>query len=588
VLACLPPFNSFFCAMQLEEPWGDGFGGAIASSPEQAVEDSDGLTLKLRGKSKAKAKGKPRNPPKDAKCFVLGCDEKKAGKHRWCHPHKRTHDTLKRGAAESGPDALKTLEESCEEAAKAKELFDDFENANPGGKWARKKMVDWAHWKRKYGRRVEETDREKQVLMDAEDFVGMMKKKRPHWTTVQCIEEWDRAKANAKASDIEGEGANAKLWVAKNKQRFIDHTRFIEGVAETGSKAIKDPSAQDVEALKQFAGRAAAHKTDAFFRFSAEQADLGVDDGMGEEEGKKKRKKVENQVVSDAGQGASVKPKKRIDMGVAPGQAQEQFTSSLATLENQINVAVMKGQEATTNYSKFTQENPGEVTAAMLLYKNTFDSRMSIVNAWRSGGPCVPPAITPLGPGLSPTPTGGDADTKKIEAESQEVAGTNAIPADADTKKSEAEAQAKDGTGAAPVDADTKKSEADATGGSASPFTPSASLLPQQRSMALRRLVTAEAVRVAQDPSALMCQDEMKGLADIVLTKTDVESLEKLKSQFAAAKAQAEQIKEGLLKAASVLANVVKAQHRANTMLDKKRNAADSAHELNEVKRMAK
>ena len=125
------------------------------------------------------------------------------------------------------------------------------------------------HIGKKYGKRVEETDRTKMVLMNAEDFVGMMKKKRPHWTTVMCIEEWDKAKANAKASDIEGEGANAKLWVAKNKQRFIDHKRFIEGVAETGSKAIKDPSAKDVEALKEFAGRAAAHKTDAFFRFSA-------------------------------------------------------------------------------------------------------------------------------------------------------------------------------------------------------------------------------------------------------------------------------------------------------------------------------
>ena len=51
---------------------------------------------------------------------------------------------------------------------------------------------------------------------------------------------------------------------------------------------------------------------------------------------------------------------------------------------------------------------------------------------------------------------------------------------------------------------------------------------------------------MAQDPSALMCQDEMKGLAHIVLTKTDVESLEKVKSQFAAAKAQAEQIKDGV------------------------------------------
>ena len=89
MLACLPPFNSFFCAMQLEEPWGDGFGGAIASSQEHgADEDSDGLELVTPSKGnrpKAKAKGKARNPPKNVKCFVLGCEEKKAGKHRWCH-----------------------------------------------------------------------------------------------------------------------------------------------------------------------------------------------------------------------------------------------------------------------------------------------------------------------------------------------------------------------------------------------------------------------------------------------------------------------------------------------------------------------
>ena len=141
--------------MQLEEPWGDEIGGAIGSSQENG-EDSDGLELvtPLKGKgraAKAKAKGKPRNPPKDTKCFVLGCEEKKAGKHRWCHSHNRTHESLKKQATEAGPDALKTLAESCEEAAKAKEIFDDFEHSNPGGKWSRKKMVDWAHWKKSTG-----------------------------------------------------------------------------------------------------------------------------------------------------------------------------------------------------------------------------------------------------------------------------------------------------------------------------------------------------------------------------------------------------------------------------------------------------
>ena len=52
--------------------------------------------------------------------------------------------------------------------------------------------------------------------------------------------------------------------------------------------------------------------------------------------------------------------------------------------------------------------------------------------------------------------------------------------------------------------------------GTGSPATPSGSLTPQQRSVALRNAVMAEVVRVAQDPAALMCEDEMKGLPDVV------------------------------------------------------------------------
>ena len=70
----------------------------------------------------------------------------------------------------------------------------------------------------------------------------------------------------------------------------------------------------------------------------------------------------------------------------------------------------------------------------------------------------------------------------------------------------------------------------------------------------------------------------MKGFADIVLTKTDVEALEKVKKQFTDAKAQVVQIKDGLFLASSVLVKCVKAQQKAKYAFAKMKFAAVDAH----------
>ena len=44
-----------------------------------------------------------------------------------------------------GAQTVGMAKDVCAEVPKAKELFDELDSSNPGGKWSRTKMVEWAH-----------------------------------------------------------------------------------------------------------------------------------------------------------------------------------------------------------------------------------------------------------------------------------------------------------------------------------------------------------------------------------------------------------------------------------------------------------
>eukprot|EP00969_Alexandrium_andersonii_P344360 15221287-Alexandrium_andersonii.AAC.1 len=108
-----------------------------------------------------------------------------------------------------------------------KALSDFRRNNYISGKF-RKRLIDWAQWKRQYGIRISFTEREKEAQMDYSEFLAhhTARGKGVAWVD----SEWDRLLKSD--CDREGEGLNVRLWVGLRKTRFRDRTRFEENLVE--------------------------------------------------------------------------------------------------------------------------------------------------------------------------------------------------------------------------------------------------------------------------------------------------------------------------------------------------------------------
>lgn len=116
---------------------------------------------KGRGKAKAKAKGAARN----ANCFV--CEDPKLRNSRFCKNHNRAYENMKYQATTS--KELPAFNQVMTDPGKAKIAIDQFMTDNPEGT-TRKRLVDWASWKREHGVRIAFTVREGEVLLDIDDY----------------------------------------------------------------------------------------------------------------------------------------------------------------------------------------------------------------------------------------------------------------------------------------------------------------------------------------------------------------------------------------------------------------------------------
>ena len=87
-----------------------------------------------------------------------------------------------------------------------------------------------------HGKRAEVRDRSREELMDVTDFVS--------WKMSRGLSEQDAENAwkQLLETDVgrEGEGADTKVWVEKNKERFKDTVRYKDNQLQEGSRQMKD------------------------------------------------------------------------------------------------------------------------------------------------------------------------------------------------------------------------------------------------------------------------------------------------------------------------------------------------------------
>lgn len=549
---------------------------------------------KANGSKKAKTKrqapaNKKANSSKkaDEKALCFVCPVRKIGKTRFCKAHKKTYDAIRYQADQAGERAL--FDKLMEDPEKARESIVEFERNNAGGRW-RKRLIDWVQWKRTYGVTTSQTRREKQTLMDADDYMGYILGKRPHWTREEARKDWERVKAEARPEDCEGDGANKLVWISKAKSRFRDHTTFITGAVEEGSKAVKTPKPEDLEALRDFAHKSAASSSDSFFKgnvlgsgeveSSAAAAFLGEGPGQPPSE-------------AEVGKGTTSK-RRKVDMGTAPVDAHEKFKKELQSTAKNVGIAIEKAQAAIQSYSDL---DLALRDTAMLAYHATLVKRLNQVQAWSTTGTYAPP--TPGAPGtpasvmvagsvpssaqaspVRPMQSGSEAGSPSPSAAKSSVGGDASVEAEK-AEKENGRLEVLTATSAAP--STPPKGE----GLSAIASHPAMADSATKRSAHLRSLVSSDPVVTVQKPTTLLCEAELLAMIQDVLSVKEVGALNLMKSKWKEALAMSSQLRDSLLKACTRLASSISQKQRTKQKEAKKAVEDKEKREIDETKKRA-
>eukprot|EP00435_Cladocopium_sp_Y103_P028473 s3755_g7.t1 len=239
---------------------------ALAAQSEQGgdeepnVEQPKGGKGKGKGRGGGKASGKGR--AKNDNCFV--CPEKKLRNSKFCKDHNRAYENMKYQAQRA--KEMQAFTQIMGDPGKAKVAIDDFLRENPEGS-CRKRLVDWASFKREHG--VRESD---------EAFKELLK--GPY--------------------DREGEGPLTKLWLPKLKERMRDRSHYSDASMVEGSKQIKDVDRKEREDLMQVCQSSVGGHDSSFIRSAGTQQALAIEaapvkeEEAEEEKPDKKAKKVAN------------------------------------------------------------------------------------------------------------------------------------------------------------------------------------------------------------------------------------------------------------------------------------------------------
>ena len=313
-----------------------GHNGASASStagsPKKKKKQQGGKKL-VKGKAKSKAKGS--NVTRN--CFI--CPERKKSNSRFCKGHHGSMENIRNQAIRDGK--VEVFNDLFYDEIKCRSALERFDKENPPGKF-RKRLIDWHSWSKAFGVRIARTLRETDTLMDETDFVA--------WSMMYRLTTKEVAKAKWKVmiADInhpgEGDGEDRELYVQTvKKQRIRDVERYEDGATTEGSKQMKGLKAEDVDALKQFAGQSANDHTSAF-----------VNGPTGGDSGKLTAVQAPELSVQDK--------KKPVNVAVAGPAANLRYDRERKKIEPVLEKAEADMLEAVGEFDKFKKETEVEKT----------------------------------------------------------------------------------------------------------------------------------------------------------------------------------------------------------------------------------
>ena len=244
----------------------DDFDALTQAEAEASDGNKGGVTAAPKASGKAKAKAKGGGGKTASNCFV--CEEKKLRNSKFCKSHHRAAENMKYQAQNAKPPELTSYNQVMNDPSKAKIAIEDFMRDNPEGS-GRKRLIDWAAWKRDHGVRLSYTVREGEELLDIDDYYVMRSLPRGK----------SRAESDAAFKELlqgpydrEGEGPLTKLWVPKHKERMRDRTHFVESSVTEGSKQLKNSDSKEKESMMQICQSAVGGHDSSFLRSASTKA----------------------------------------------------------------------------------------------------------------------------------------------------------------------------------------------------------------------------------------------------------------------------------------------------------------------------
>lgn len=225
-----------------------------------------------RGKAKAKAKAKAKSAgSRPGKGPCICCSEARHANTRFCKMHKRSFDSMayqaKKAEANGEAGAVEAFQNAMQDDFSAKQAIEDFAELNPpDSRYVRKTFIDWADFKKTYGHRTEMIDRAKCKPMWEGEFMNWAQNEKA-LTKVEA-EQWWKDYFNDPKIERHNDGFKGRLqlWIPTSTSKITDKARFIESAMNQGSKAIKEPTQDDVQMLRAHVKRQHQSVVDPFFK----------------------------------------------------------------------------------------------------------------------------------------------------------------------------------------------------------------------------------------------------------------------------------------------------------------------------------
>ena len=249
---------------------GDDFEWEEGKACEKASGDQGNIDGP-RGKRGKAAGGKAYQ----SRSACLVCDVLPVRGHRWCSEHKRIEASMKYQAQKAG--TLKDYEEIMGDDARAAEAVKDFCRSTPAGaRWQRKPLIGWTQWKQKHGQRLTVLEREGTAPMPEKEFFMWATTVKAQTPTAAATwwKEYEDDKHTER--DNKGRGGAQRLWVKVHEYKERQKERYIDRGLEQGSAQMRQLTAEETNALRDFTLNEDARFGDNFLRGNASSSQAAL------------------------------------------------------------------------------------------------------------------------------------------------------------------------------------------------------------------------------------------------------------------------------------------------------------------------